>query len=85
MKDNKIKVVEEHDDHEERVILNVGGNRFEVSTVTLTKYPNTLLGNMFLPKNKDLRKADKKGEFFFDRYEITRSDCITFLKEPKSV
>jgi hypothetical protein len=46
----------------------VGGIRFEVSRTTLTKYPNTLLGNMFLPSNKHLRKPDKKGEYFFDRY-----------------
>jgi hypothetical protein len=52
---------------DERVILNIGGQKFEVTTATLTKYPNTLLGNVFLPANKHLRKPDSKGEYFFDR------------------
>lgn len=58
--------MEEEDD--ERIILNVGGQKYEVSTKTLIRYPNTLLGNMFLPENKHLRKPDKKGEYFFDRF-----------------
>ncbi len=54
-------------DQNERVILNVGGVKFEVSQSTLTNYPNTLLGSMFLPQNKHLRRPDKRGEYFFDR------------------
>eukprot|EP01114_Cavostelium_apophysatum_P007431 TRINITY_DN1952_c0_g1_i1.p1 TRINITY_DN1952_c0_g1~~TRINITY_DN1952_c0_g1_i1.p1 ORF type:complete len:286 (-),score=57.69 TRINITY_DN1952_c0_g1_i1:120-905(-) len=54
-------------DEDERVILNVGGQRFEVSQKTLTKYPDTHLGNLFLPSNKHLRKLDKRGEYFIDR------------------
>lgn len=62
-----MKSNEQEEQDEERVVLNIGGNRFEVSRSTLTKYPKTLLGNMFLVKNKHLRKPDKKGEYFFDR------------------
>jgi len=51
----------------ERVVLNVGGSRFEVAVQTLQKYPNTLLGEMFLPENAQLRRPDAKGEYFFDR------------------
>jgi hypothetical protein len=65
MKDQPNQPQEEPE--EDRVVLNIGGNRFEVSRTTLTKYPNTLLGNLFLSKNKHLRKPDKKGEYFFDR------------------
>lgn len=65
----KTDTMDEHHEEEEdeRAVLNVGGVKFEVQTSTLTKYPNTVLGNLFLPKNKHLRKPDKRGEYFFDR------------------
>src|SRR5687768_6482983 len=42
----------------ERVVLNIGGTRFETFVSTLTKYPNSLLGAMFHPRNSHLRKPD---------------------------
>lgn len=51
----------------QRVILNVGGTRFETYISTLTQYPNTLLGAMFHERNAHLRKPDSMGEYFFDR------------------
>ncbi|CAG8599615.1 7284_t:CDS:2 [Dentiscutata heterogama] len=48
---------------EERVVLNVGGAKFETYRSTLTAYPDTLLGQLFLNESKI-----KEGkEFFFDR------------------
>lgn len=47
-----------------RVILNVGGKRFETLVETLRKYPNTMLGAMF---HSRMAQADEHGEFFFDR------------------
>ncbi|KAI9331297.1 hypothetical protein DFJ73DRAFT_799871 [Zopfochytrium polystomum] len=50
-----------------RVVLNVGGRRFETFVSTLQCLPDSLLGTMFSRRNSDLRKADGDGEFFFDR------------------
>lgn len=52
---------------DDRVLLNIGGQKFEVNVATLQKYPETLLGEMFQPENKHLRKPDLRGEYFFDR------------------
>jgi len=53
----------------ERVRINVGGRVFETYTSTLRKYPNTLLGTMFHPRNRELLKQseDTKEDIFFDR------------------
>lgn len=51
----------------ERVVLNVGGRRFECFASTLAAYPDTLLGAMFQPRNRHLIKLDSRGELFFDR------------------
>jgi hypothetical protein len=74
----------------ERVVLNVGGQKYEVfvsrcgqsnlffflcayykeiilSLSSLIKFPETLLGNMFLPENRESFPADDRGEYFFDR------------------
>eukprot|EP01102_Stenamoeba_stenopodia_P011832 TRINITY_DN365_c0_g5_i1.p1 TRINITY_DN365_c0_g5~~TRINITY_DN365_c0_g5_i1.p1 ORF type:complete len:342 (-),score=72.04 TRINITY_DN365_c0_g5_i1:77-1033(-) len=50
-----------------RVILNVGGRRFETYARTFAKYPTTLLATIFLERNLPLLKPDEKGEYFFDR------------------
>jgi len=70
---------------EERVVLNVGGQRFEVSRSTLTKYPNSKLGHMFLAENKHLLKPDKKGEFFFDRNPKIFEVILDFYRTGKLV
>eukprot|EP01112_Ceratiomyxa_fruticulosa_P010335 TRINITY_DN2730_c0_g1_i1.p2 TRINITY_DN2730_c0_g1~~TRINITY_DN2730_c0_g1_i1.p2 ORF type:complete len:296 (-),score=69.31 TRINITY_DN2730_c0_g1_i1:1187-2074(-) len=52
----------ESEDFEERIVLNVGGFRYEVLKGTLTRYPNTLLGELFSGSN-----IKKRNEYFFDR------------------
>jgi hypothetical protein len=47
----------------ERVILNVGGTRFETHVNTLTTIPDSLLGAMFSDRNAYLRKPDSMGEY----------------------
>ncbi|KAG9296751.1 hypothetical protein G9A89_001383 [Geosiphon pyriformis] len=54
-------------DGKERVILNVGGIKFETFRSTLTAYPDTFLGTMFQPRNQELLRPDKNNEYFFDR------------------
>lgn len=43
------------------------GVRYETFRDTLTKYPKTLLGAMFSPKNKSLLVKDEANEYFIDR------------------
>jgi len=47
-----------------RVILNVGGKKFETLIDTLRKYPETMLGAMF---SCGFAVSDDHGEYFFDR------------------
>ncbi|XP_049850830.1 potassium voltage-gated channel subfamily D member 1-like [Schistocerca gregaria] len=51
----------------QRIKLNIGGSKFEVSASTLQRYPNSLLGKMFSPSQLHTIKPDANGEFFFDR------------------
>ena len=49
----------------EIVKLNVGGERFETSLETLTKFPNSLFGKMFSGSTKLKQGSD--GSYFIDR------------------
>ncbi|CAG8503410.1 16099_t:CDS:2 [Dentiscutata heterogama] len=62
----------------ERIILNVGGIKYETYVSTLLAYPTTLLGTMFQERNKALLKPINGNEYFIDRDGldpiITRQD-----------
>lgn len=51
----------------ERVVLNVGGIRYETTRSTLCAIPNTLLARIFAPENEHMLKRDEDGSVFFDR------------------
>ncbi|CAG8445146.1 1967_t:CDS:2 [Ambispora leptoticha] len=51
----------------ERIILNVGGHKYETYRSTLTAYPNTFLGTMFAERNQTLLHPSANNEYFFDR------------------
>ncbi|GAM18361.1 hypothetical protein SAMD00019534_015360 [Acytostelium subglobosum LB1] len=72
-------------DDDETVLLNVGGYKYEVRPSTLSRFPDTLLGNMFLPTNKHLRRPDKKGEYFFDRNGRVFEIILNFYRTGKLV
>jgi hypothetical protein len=56
------------DDDNLRIILNVGGKRFETHRSTLIQaFPESLLSAMFARRNKQLVKPDDDGSYFFDR------------------
>ncbi|CAI2169484.1 1794_t:CDS:2 [Funneliformis geosporum] len=52
---------------EDRIILNVGGIKYETFRSTLTAYPDTLLGIMFSERNKEMLHPTNVNEYFFDR------------------
>ncbi|CAH1763422.1 3672_t:CDS:2 [Entrophospora sp. SA101] len=51
----------------ERIILNVGGIKYETYRSTLTNYPDTLLGTMFQGRNQTLLHPINGNEYFIDR------------------
>ncbi|CAG8537408.1 hypothetical protein RhiirA5_396631 [Rhizophagus irregularis] len=51
----------------ERIILNVGGIKYETYRSTLTAYPSTLLGTMFQERNRALLHPVNGNEYFIDR------------------
>jgi hypothetical protein len=68
------------DSSSERVILNVGGRRFETYVSTLTQYPDSLLGAMFSERNAELKKPDANGEYFFDRNPEAFEPILQFYR-----
>eukprot|EP01112_Ceratiomyxa_fruticulosa_P009268 TRINITY_DN2416_c0_g2_i1.p1 TRINITY_DN2416_c0_g2~~TRINITY_DN2416_c0_g2_i1.p1 ORF type:complete len:317 (-),score=54.08 TRINITY_DN2416_c0_g2_i1:90-1040(-) len=72
-----------HSHTSERVILNIGGTRFETYVQTLLKYPDTLLGVMFNERNADMLKPDSKGEYFFDRSPIYFEAILHYYRTGK--
>ncbi|CAG8545214.1 16189_t:CDS:2 [Dentiscutata heterogama] len=71
------------EDGEQRVILNVGGVKYETYRSTLTEYPETLLGVMFSSRNEALLHPTNKNEYFFDRNGKTFNYIMTFYRTGK--
>lgn len=65
-----------------RIVLNVGGKRFETLVETLRKFPHTMLGAMF---NSGLAKPDESGEFFFDRDPKLFQVVLNFYRHGKII
>ena len=64
----------------ERVVLNVGGTRFETYVSTLAQYPNTLLGAMFAEHNRCMRPSNGSREIFFDRSPALFEPILAFYR-----
>ncbi|CAG8769441.1 29940_t:CDS:2 [Gigaspora margarita] len=62
---------------EEKIILNVGGKKYETLRSILTAQPETLLGVMFQDRNKNLRHPVNGNEYFFDR----NGEIFTYIME----
>ncbi|CAG8541481.1 8301_t:CDS:2 [Ambispora gerdemannii] len=67
--ENNNKNNKENDDaSKERIILNVGGIKYETYRTTLTRYPDTRLGLLFDENNKNFnRPTSGNDEYFIDR------------------
>jgi len=68
-----------------RVILNVGGKRFETLLDTLQKYPDTMLGAMFSPRGMTMAAPDENGEYFFDRDPKIFDVILNFYRHGKII
>jgi len=67
-----------------RVILNVGGKKFETLLDTLRKYPNTMLGAMF-SSSVAMAVPDENGEYFFDRDPKMFEVILNFYRHGKII
>ncbi|KAG9296770.1 hypothetical protein G9A89_002167 [Geosiphon pyriformis] len=65
---------------DDRIVLNVGGTKFETLRSTLTAYPATLLGTMFHERNRSLVKLTDDNEYFFDRDPRAFSYIMEFYR-----
>ncbi|CAG8474607.1 3965_t:CDS:2 [Paraglomus brasilianum] len=52
---------------DERIVLNVGGIKYETTLSTLLAYPDTFLGRMFQKRNDELAHPTNNNEYFIDR------------------
>ncbi|CAG8465873.1 20009_t:CDS:2 [Dentiscutata erythropus] len=52
---------------EEKIILNIGGIKYETLRSTLTSQPETLLGKMFQKHNEYIKNSFNENEYFFNR------------------
>lgn len=60
-----------------RLVINVGGTRFETFQSTLERYPNTLLGNS---RRRALFYDKKNDEYFFDRHRLCFEAILYFYQ-----
>lgn len=65
-------------DRKGRVILNVGGVRYETTLQTLRSQRNSLLATMFSEANRSLLQCDPDGSYFFDRNGVLFQHILDF-------
>jgi len=67
-----------------RIVMNVGGKKFETLLETLRKYPNTMLGAMF-SSSVAIAVPDENGEYFFDRDPKMFEVILNFYRHGKII
>jgi len=67
-------------EHDEWVVLNVGGYRYETYASTLRSYPETMLARMFDPDNRKILQKDKNGEYLIDRNGRAFESVLEYLR-----
>ncbi len=72
-------------DFPEIVELNVGGVFYTTSLATLTKEPDSLLGQIFTGKTKSGFTKDAKGKYFLDRDGVLFRYILDYLRNQKLV
>ncbi len=67
-------------DYENKIVLNIGGQRFETNRITLKKIPATRLSRL----TDSLANYDKiLNEYFFDRHPGVFSQILNYYRTGK--
>ncbi|CAG8510089.1 10391_t:CDS:2 [Funneliformis caledonium] len=66
-----------------RIILNVGGVKYETTRNTLLLFPESLLGIMFKEENLQMCKFENGNEVFFDRNGLAFHYILEFYRTKK--
>ncbi|XP_066927841.1 potassium voltage-gated channel subfamily A member 1-like [Clytia hemisphaerica] len=74
-KKDMVKLTKER--KEERIVFNVSGRIYETFASTLTKYPNTLLGD---PEKRETLRDNKSGQLFIDRNHVCFEAILFFYQ-----
>ncbi|KAG9297428.1 hypothetical protein G9A89_000979, partial [Geosiphon pyriformis] len=69
----------------ERIVLNVGGIKYDTYRSTLTAYPDTLLGAMFADRNKATLHPTNGNEYFIDRNGRAFHYILEFYRTGKNL
>ena len=64
------------------VKINVGGNRFDTSLTTLTRFPDTMIGTMF--NGRHTLVLDAEGYHFIDRDGTHFRYILNYLRSPEA-
>ncbi|CAG8508981.1 4962_t:CDS:2 [Acaulospora morrowiae] len=77
---NTEKPIEKKGHSDDRIILNIGGVKYETYRSTLTAHQDTLLGTMFQERNQNLLHPTNENEYFFDRDGIIFRYIMQFYR-----
>lgn len=78
LKDNKLQLLK--DAQKKRIVLNVGGRKFETSVSTLLAKPDGLLAKMIGPKGIKPYSVDNLYTYFLDRNPTYFSYILDYLR-----
>jgi hypothetical protein len=77
----KEKVAKTYHFENNKIMLDIGGQRSTTTLTTLTRFPNTMIGAMFSGRH-DLKK-DEAGAYFIDRDGRHFHHILNFLRSPE--
>ncbi|CAG8529062.1 5056_t:CDS:2 [Ambispora gerdemannii] len=67
----------------ERIVLNVGGSKYETYRSTLIRYPDSLLGRMFHERNREMLHPTNGNEYFIDRNGLAFRFILEYYRTGK--
>ena len=80
---SKLFQLSESDFSRQRVVLNVGGKRFETYPSIFKIAEGSLLSRMFAEENREMLHMDSNGEYFFDRSPLLFPAILDFYRTKK--
>jgi hypothetical protein len=79
--EEKISIARTYNFENNKIMLDIGGQKFTTTLTTLTRFPDTMIGAMFSGRH-DL-KIDESGAFFIDRDGRHFCHILNFLRSPE--